>query len=366
MASHRTTGSLKLQPMNSANYTAAQDGVQDLQSPTNTESVGDEPSFQVAGPTLQPILDMATASLPNEERQSLTNSEPKEQSSKSSQPQPPEPQAVPPAPSLTPPSDPLPEHKNNNPVAQAIPGKPMTLYIDQKSLSESPPPRTKSPFRDSPNIFIKQINDQRRPLYTPAVLRSDSIGQTTGGSETFDVYKPPERPILKSALSSSSLRSLTSITDYFGGFVRGYGGKPAQIEGPTRRHWKPNNSRFSCAKCNRIFHFMTDSRRKHHCRYCGEIFCNDCLKNFVYLNDNAHFTLFGSSEDHLDTKDKKYLCKVCQNCAQKYEVYLKEHTTKNLDLDSNKTTNGKVNTTRRETIANNQNPMPADWDWSSF
>ncbi|KAH3668315.1 hypothetical protein OGAPHI_002069 [Ogataea philodendri] len=366
MASHKTTGSLNLQPMNSANYTAAQDGVQDFQGSSSAHnSVPEKPSIHGAGITSQPILDMATASLPKDESDHSQDPKPVAYENNVEQ------DLSIKKPSLSPPSHPIPVQQPEIPkpttLSQSIPGKPMSLYIDQKSLSVSPPPRTKSPFRDSSNVFIKQIKDQRRPMYTPAVLRSDSMSRTSSsqsGCDLIDVNNP-ERPILKSTMSSSSLRSVSSISDYFGSFTRAYG-KNIPVEGPTREHWKPNNSRFSCAKCNRVFHFMTEGRRKHHCRYCGDIFCSDCLKNYVYLDESAHFTLFGNSEDVPDDKDKKYLCKVCQDCAHKYEVYLKDHTTRNLDLESNKDSSLTKSSTRKDTVANVQNPMPADWDWSSF
>jgi len=37
--------------------------------------------------------------------------------------------------------------------------------------------------------------------------------------------------------------------------------------------WMPNDSVSGCNSCRLPFSFF---RRKHHCRYCGEIFCDDC------------------------------------------------------------------------------------------
>ena len=48
---------------------------------------------------------------------------------------------------------------------------------------------------------------------------------------------------------------------------------------PTHEHWKPNNFTSHCMKCVGAFgNFFTPQRkRRHHCRFCGLIFCFDCL-----------------------------------------------------------------------------------------
>jgi len=37
--------------------------------------------------------------------------------------------------------------------------------------------------------------------------------------------------------------------------------------------WMPNDSTSECHNCREIFSLF---RRRHHCRYCGEIFCDEC------------------------------------------------------------------------------------------
>lgn len=48
---------------------------------------------------------------------------------------------------------------------------------------------------------------------------------------------------------------------------------------PTHEHWKPNNFTSHCMKCVGAFgNFFTPQRkRRHHCRFCGLIFCFECL-----------------------------------------------------------------------------------------
>ena len=41
------------------------------------------------------------------------------------------------------------------------------------------------------------------------------------------------------------------------------------------KHWVPDSERIACSLCNKKFN---TGRRKHHCRQCGDIFCDDCSK----------------------------------------------------------------------------------------
>lgn len=50
--------------------------------------------------------------------------------------------------------------------------------------------------------------------------------------------------------------------------------------------WAPDSIATHCASCRRDFNL---TRRKHHCRSCGEIFCNTCSEHTlpVQLNDDG-------------------------------------------------------------------------------
>mmetsp|Transcript_9864 Transcript_9864/g.14839 ORF Transcript_9864/g.14839 Transcript_9864/m.14839 type:complete len:980 (-) Transcript_9864:65-3004(-) len=42
----------------------------------------------------------------------------------------------------------------------------------------------------------------------------------------------------------------------------------------SRRSWLPDSAASNCMECNAVFTFF---RRRHHCRFCGKIFCHDCV-----------------------------------------------------------------------------------------
>ncbi|KAJ8949586.1 hypothetical protein NQ318_016217 [Aromia moschata] len=48
--------------------------------------------------------------------------------------------------------------------------------------------------------------------------------------------------------------------------------------------WVKDNSSTNCKTCNKEFNL---TRRRHHCRNCGEIFCNACSENSVSLPSSA-------------------------------------------------------------------------------
>ena len=48
----------------------------------------------------------------------------------------------------------------------------------------------------------------------------------------------------------------------------------------AQRNWLPDDASKGCVGCSKAFSF---SRRKHHCRACGRLFCNGCSDKKVEL-----------------------------------------------------------------------------------
>ncbi|CDK28153.1 unnamed protein product [Kuraishia capsulata CBS 1993] len=255
--------------------------------------------------------------------------------------------------------------------------------------------RNKSPMRDPFEYHPKQIKDQRRPLYTPAVLRTNEMAlypsdraQSDSSladdeSDSRGILRKLYRPKLNHSQSSvwSSAPKLDQ-SEYI----------------PIRKHWKADSSRFSCSGCGKLFHFLTAKARKHHCRHCGEIFCSNCLRNVVYLNAEAKFVDFvgdeagsdgtkdhaqkpkihrmmkrgssASSSSDVDVGGGRFLSKVCDSCYSKYEAFLNEmqHSTHlGEDLDPQLLgANGALQKPKIDASVNSVGSIPADWNWSSF
>ena len=46
--------------------------------------------------------------------------------------------------------------------------------------------------------------------------------------------------------------------------------------------WQPDSSQNKCLCCSKEFKILM--RRRHHCRFCGNIFCSDCSDYFINGN----------------------------------------------------------------------------------
>ncbi|CAH2351046.1 hypothetical protein CLIB1423_02S11034 [[Candida] railenensis] len=81
---------------------------------------------------------------------------------------------------------------------------------------------------------------------------------------------------------------------------------------PTRRHWLKDEAVFKCGirSCNKHFNFF---ERRHHCRKCGGIYCNEHTSHYLYINHLAQFTTGGRGT----------LSKVCDYCIGEYNEFIK-------------------------------------------
>lgn len=57
--------------------------------------------------------------------------------------------------------------------------------------------------------------------------------------------------------------------------------EPETFHDEWRPYWMPNAQASSCIKCETPFSMFL---RKHHCRKCGEIFCDNCWGKEIYVN----------------------------------------------------------------------------------
>lgn len=153
----------------------------------------------------------------------------------------------------------------------------------------------------SPKTYLSR---QIRPLYMPAVLRPTE----------FPSKAPPPKPkpededevderVLK---SNSSFISLAGLGALGRRSRRSTGDSAKCVDGnwnldlfpkptglPTRDHWKPDHESTVCdhATCRRSFSYFT---RRHHCRKCGNIFCDAHSAYEVPLDQNANYNPRGT------------------------------------------------------------------------
>jgi hypothetical protein len=86
-----------------------------------------------------------------------------------------------------------------------------------------------------------------------------------------------------------------------------------KVESISISQWVLDNTVSRCNRCNILF---TIINRKHHCRYCGKIFCNDCSKYYIEIPECKSII---KKENKLDIRsyikinDKERVCYICYN-----------------------------------------------------
>ncbi|AMD21506.1 HER228Wp [Eremothecium sinecaudum] len=256
---------------------------------------------------------------------------------------------------------------------------------------------------------IRQINEPKKPLYKPAVLRD--ISETNIGWNRSKSHSPaPNTDVTQvnntfqrtnHSTYASSTHSVTSsfLSEYRRKFDLWFGhgsgdkrsGQTAQVVHlvpPTRKHWVSDNKRQSCKYCHKLFTFW---ERKHHCRHCGDIFCQQHVRHWLYLNPDANFLIGGGGLGMLS--------KICDTCLEEYEKLVRDgpnssnisggNTDQSDAINTSPTfgTNKKAvsarapgatidsalegddkagDTSGRQLLDTFVGSVPADWSWSSF
>ncbi|KAI4142267.1 MAG: hypothetical protein L6R39_005011 [Caloplaca ligustica] len=134
------------------------------------------------------------------------------------------------------------------------------------------------------------------------------------------------------------------------------------IEGtPTRQHWKPDSHATICdaATCHKSFSLF---ERRHHCRHCGHVFCNEHSSHKVPLDHNAEFHPEGAAS------------RACQHCWDRYCAWRVSRTSRTNSITSSATATpgtpipgmgGDVPgmEAHKGSLASS---VPRDWNWSTF
>ncbi len=262
-----------------------------------------------------------------------------------------------------------------NPISSSTASTPPFPHPQQHRTSSFPSAQpmskttsTSSKFDDTSSL--RTINDPKRPMYIPAVLRQSNTNlkpedlRFINEQKNSNKFKATNKNLLNNAANSIKHQNWKFNLDGSSNQTT----TNSTIRQPTRAHWKKDLSRSSCAYCSKNFTFF---ERRHHCRRCGDIFCNEHVSNYLNLGPDANFCV---------DSPNGVLCKVCDSCFKDYEVYLKKKfgtdvindvVKSNNNNNNNNATNGvAVNDLKKKASLEQQNlnvgSIPADWSWSSF
>ncbi|PSS22498.1 hypothetical protein M430DRAFT_98942 [Amorphotheca resinae ATCC 22711] len=255
---------------------------------------------------------------------------------------------------------------------------PQSRQISPTSSATATPSNSSptSPRTGAPALLpshTRQLRPPKSPLYIPAVLRPTD---------------PPKRaaksPLTPPASIHNSIDSLENarthsrrLTGDSGKFDLGsiteteYSteglGKVTAL--PTREHWKPDSESSVCDEptCTRHFTYFT---RRHHCRRCGNIFCDLHSLYNIPLDQDANYHPQGTRS------------RACEHCWFEYCSWqVARHTRSNSDSshDEPRTpTTPIVSCNGRSAMGSvfgQKEPgapaslgasVPRDWNWSTF
>ncbi|CUE66333.1 Hypothetical protein, putative [Bodo saltans] len=105
-------------------------------------------------------------------------------------------------------------------------------------------------------------------------------------------------------------------------------------EGYSKAHWAKDDTAVNCKQCNSKFTF---SRRRHHCRNCGYIFCEDCsfrtqpvpnrnINDHVRVCDDCYFALVDSGNAPTVAKSESRLVERRVPAGQQHQQQQQQQT----------------------------------------
>ncbi|KAI0114914.1 FYVE-domain-containing protein [Daldinia grandis] len=221
----------------------------------------------------------------------------------------------------------------------------------------------------SPKPYHRQ---RLRPLYMPAVLRPTEhpykmVGRKTEAQEDDNLLSSNSSFISLAGLGALSRLSRRS-TDDSGKCVDDEWDLdmfPKPTAQPTRQHWKPDPESSICDEpsCMRHFNYWT---RRHHCRKCGNIFCDSHSAYDVPLDQDANYNPKGTPS------------RACSHCFSEFRAW---RSRTNSQASSDTSSTGRESQTAptspaasAPTAIQGSNghhqeiamSVPRDWNWSTF
>jgi len=218
--------------------------------------------------------------------------------------------------------------------AQAGPSPPEAyLYGGNRGVyasptSQTPPSNNISPINwNSSQANVRQLRQPRQPMYVPAALRPTDTKPTdipnrprapdtppASKDNSFDSVKSNHTPsIAISGMSRMDSVQESDIEALRRGLSRaasdGLDEELGHVTGlPTTAHWKPDTTATECKVCHETFTWFF---RRHHCRRCGDVVCDNHITKRVPLDQNARYHPNG------------FESKACDPCWQEWTVVTK-------------------------------------------
>lgn len=115
------------------------------------------------------------------------------------------------------------------------------------------------------------------------------VRPTTGNADTTQIFMTSEIDMYKGS-NSSSVATFKKLMTTLSSMALFADSKRISMQGMLdRRNWAPKKAHANCTVCNRKF---SPTRRRQHCRLCGEVACRRCMiiRDAPMVDDNATST----------------------------------------------------------------------------
>ncbi|KAI1812677.1 FYVE zinc finger protein [Poronia punctata] len=273
-------------------------------------------------------------------------------------------------------------HQSQVQNGYATPGyRPQSTAQGYQSQQVSPLSTSNSGSPTSPKPNHRQ---GLRPLYMPAVLRpterpyqpghvnkygpgtqEQPRGQTQGHDDDRPVSSASSFISLPGLRAWGGYRRRASDSEDSAGTDLNLDLFPKPTAPPTRQHWKPDPEAMVCDEPSCLRHFNTWTRR-HHCRRCGNIFC-DLHSHFnIPLDQDANYNPRGMKS------------RACGHCYSEFQAWC-SRTNSQSSSDGSPVPPG-AQTAPTSPIAPTSTgiklpaahpaevamSVPRDWNWSTF
>jgi len=162
-------------------------------------------------------------------------------------------------------------------------------------------------------------------------MRGGASGSGSGsGSSISDKFKLSPVDPGTTALTVNGAQRVGTVMELVDHTLQeSYGLRPnhedaiiAKVHAIINKGWIPDGDYENCMGCNKPFSGW--SRRRHHCRYCGQVLCKECMaQDEISLNHWVSSTQGNTVKTALSVTERKQksVCKVCFVVAPKIIAY---------------------------------------------
>ncbi|KAI9865485.1 MAG: hypothetical protein M1824_002224 [Vezdaea acicularis] len=229
----------------------------------------------------------------------------------------------------------------------------------------------------------RQLQPPRAPLYRPSVLRPTERparpypptppDSSNASLDSLNAAEARAMPRLFTTQSAGTPLTRVAEDDWLLSEGQGQATGP-----PTKQHWKRDEECTTChdPTCMKSFNLF---ERRHHCRRCGWVFCNEHTPYTVPLDQHAQFHTNGLYNR---------ACNECWNQYKRWEV-LRQTRKNSSGTDSSSqsayqipstptmginspgglrtpTAGGPNDSPNDQRVGSVAGSVPRDWNWSTF